>query len=243
MQTLIRFRSAFLFAAGGAPLLLALALPAFSSHSGASPQVVSPQTPQQVADTLDGIVQPRFQKNAGRFGIDRVVHLDGHEGVAWVDPNNPAEARQFAAVKASHRSYVLAFLHCRHKPGAHVDPPTPAAPPERHFQPGVYPLMAVGGTQAGADKTFQWADKALGPVVLPHFAQLNRGQPAQAEYENWVIVMRPVRALHQACVNCHAGTKIGDTLGVMVYAVDKNTKIHGQSFSADGANDNNGDGQ
>ncbi len=71
-------------------------------------------------------------------------------------------------------------------------------------------------------------------LVLPHLAALKHGHPAEAEYENWVIVMRPVRALHQSCINCHAGARRGDTLGVMVYAVDKNAKIKGASFEAPG---------
>lgn len=219
----------FCFAAGLVPVLLALTLPALSSYHDAGP----PETPSQVADTLDGIVQPRFQQNAGRFGVDRVIHLEGHERVTWVDPTNRREARQLARVKASHRSYVLAFLHCRHKPGVHIDPPEPVEMVNRGFTPSVGALLAVGGTQDGAVRDFQWADKALGPVVLPYLAGLRQGRPAQTDYENWVVVMRPVRALRQSCINCHAGTKRGDTLGVMVYAVDKNAKIKGQSFDAD----------
>ena len=231
MQTLRRFHFAPLaLAAGLAPALLALTLPALSSHPDASPQ-----TPQQVADTLDAIVQPRFQKNAGRFGVNRVVQIGGHERVSWIDPNSPVERRQFAAVQASHRSYVLAFLHCRHKPGAYVDPPTPGTI-DAGFKPSVDALLTVGGTQAGADRTFQWANKALGPLILPYLEPLKHGHPVQADYENWVVVMRPVRALHQSCLGCHAGAQRGDTLGVMVYAVDKNAKIKGRSFNADSEN-------
>ena len=226
------FRLAAGLTAGTLPLL-ALTLSARPSPQNASP-LPSSQTPQQVAETLDAIVQPRFQQNAGRFGVDRVVHLEGHEQVSWIDPNNRSEARQFAAVKASHRSYALAFLHCVHKPGAHVDPPTPAAPVDHDFKPSVEALIAVGGTQAGADRTFQWANKALGPVVLPYLDPLKHGHPVQTDYENWTVVMRPVRALQASCLSCHAGAHSGDTLGVMVYAVDKNAKIKGKSFSDDG---------
>ncbi len=220
-------------AAGAVPLALAQALPAARPSSVASAQASSAQTPQQVADTLDAVVQPRFQQSAGRFGVDRVVHLEGHERVSWIDPSSRTEARQFAAIRASHRSYVLAFLHCRHKPGAHVDPPTPAAPLEPDFTPSVSTLLTVGGTQAGAYRTFHWANRALEPLVLPYLDPLKHGHPVQADYENWTVVMRPVRALHASCLGCHAGAQRGDTLGVMVYAVDKNAKIKGRSFSAD----------
>ncbi len=222
---------------GSLPLLLTLALPGQTLPRTAPASAASPAPaaglPEKVADTLDSIVQPRFQKNAGQFGVDRVVHLEGHEGVPWIDAGNRFEVRRFAAVKAAHRSYVIAFLHCRHKPGAHVDPPTPADASDGAVPPSTDALIAVGGTQAGANKTFQWANKALNPVARPYLGQLMAGHPAQADYENWVVVMRPVRALHQACLDCHAGTKRGDTLGVMVYAVDKNAKIKGRSFTSD----------
>ncbi len=225
--------AAICLATGAAPLLLALALPAAVSRDTPAPA----QTPQQVAETLDSIVQPRFQQNAGRFGVDRIVQVEGHAPVSWVDPNSPFERRQFAAVQASHRSYVLAFLHCRHKPGAHVDPPAPADPLPSDFKPSVDALLTVGGTQAGADRAFHWANKALEPLVLPYLDPLKHGHPVQTDYENWVVVMRPVRALHSSCLTCHAGAQRGDTLGIMVYAVDKNAKIKGRSFSADSSAD------
>ncbi len=193
----------------------------------------SAETPQQVASTLDSIVQPRFQQNAGRFGADRVFALDGHGNVHWVEADSRAERRRFSAVKASHRPYIIAFLHCRHKPGAHIDPPTKPEPLDL-AKPTVDALTAVGKTQIGADRMYDWANKSLNFVVLPHLSALKHGQPVQAEYENWVVVMRPVRAQHQSCINCHAGARRGDTLGVMVYVVDKNPKIQGQSFVAPG---------
>ena len=221
---------------GGTVILAATLLAAAFAQSAPEPTVRphSAATPQQVAETLDSIVQPRFQQNAGRFGPDRVVHIEGHGRVEWINPHNHFETRQIAAVKASRRSYVIAFLQCRHKPGAHIDPPTPAEPLQDNFKPSAYTLVATGATQAGAQNTFEWANKALTPVVLPHLKVLKKGHSVQAEYENWVVTMRPVRALHQSCITCHVGAKRGDTLGVMVYAVDKNAKIQGRSFDWSG---------
>lgn len=163
MQTPRRLpTAAFCLASGFVPLILAWALPTSISHAAAPLE-----TPQQVADTLDSIVQPRFQKNAGRFGVDRVVHPEGHEQIDWIDPSSRFERRHFAVVNASHRSYVIAFLHCFHKPGAHTNPPTPAEPLSSDFRPSTSALVTVGGTQAGADRIFKWANKALNPLVLP----------------------------------------------------------------------------
>lgn len=198
----------------------------------ASPPGSSP-SPVQVARTLDTIVQPRFQKSAGKFGEDRVVSLDGHSNVHYMTPETSRERRLFRQVKDSHRPYVVAFLHCRHKPGAHIDPKTP---PEKRtdFKPSVDTLTAIGGTQKGTDHLYGWAGAHLQKIVLPYLPQLRQGQPQQTEYQNWVVVMRPVRAEHEACLSCHAGAKRGDTLGVMVYAVDKNPKIVGRSYTLSG---------
>ena len=100
--------------------------------------------------------------------------------------------------------------------------------------PSINSLTAVGASQVGADRMYDWANAHLKPVVTAHMMTLKQGLPAQADYQNWVVVMRPVRALHQGCIMCHAGAKRGDTLGVMVYAVDKNQKIKRQSFVAPG---------
>ena len=79
--------------------------------------------------------------------------------------------------------------------------------------------------RAGAARTatIDWADKNLTRVVLPSLPALRRGQGQTVDYQNWLVVMRPVRATHASCLGCHARrAKRGDTLGVMVYAVDKN---------------------
>jgi len=219
----------------GSSLFAATLLVAAFAQSAPDPAIRphAAATPQQVAETLDSIVQPRFQQNAGRFGVDRVFALDGHGNVHWVESDSRAERRRFAVVKASHRPYVIAFLHTAHKPGAHIDP---ATKPEASDQPvpSINALTAVGATQVGADRIYDWANAQLKPVVTAHLVTLRQGQSAQANYQNWVVVMRPVRALHPGCITCHAGAKRGDTLGVMVYAVDKNQKIKKQSFVAPG---------
>ena len=50
---------------------------------------------------------------------------------------------------------------------------------------------------------------------------LTAGRERRAGATDWDVLMRPVRATKQACLKCHTGTKQGDTLGVMVYAVRK----------------------
>ncbi len=206
-------RLAFLvLAAGTAPLLLALVLPAMP------PPPAPGDTPQQVADTLDSIVQPRFQQNAGRFGVDRIAFA-GHDNVYGLTSQTSAERRKFRQVNAAHRPYVIAFLHCAHKPGE--DLITHTRDKQGTFTPSLQTLAAVTATEPGTEKLMAWSDATLSKAVLPSLPVLRQGVGVDRDFGNWQVVLRPVRALRSSCLACHAGVKRGDTLGVMVYAVDK----------------------
>ncbi len=181
-----------------------------------------PQTPEQVADHLDRIVQPRFQQNAGRFGIDRVL-VGGHDDVYGLDVTTARERANLRLAKQARRPFVVAFLHCVHKPGQPVGAKA-IEPLDKDFKPYVTVLAAATKTQAGTEKLYDWGAAHLERVTVPLVPQLRRGENLEAQEGNWQIVMRPVRALRASCIGCHAGAKRGDTLGVMVYAVDRNVK-------------------
>ncbi len=203
--------------------LLPIALTSAALLAGAALLMAAPRpaalTPQQVADTLDGIVQPRFQQNAGRFGVDRVL-LDGHDDIYGLSAITAKEKRDFRRANAAHRPYVVAFLHCAHKPGHYSDSKERA---DGATKPYLEPLASATTTQEGAEKLRLWADGHLEKVVLPDLADLRRGDNVDKDFGNWRVSMRPVLAARPACLGCHAGAKKNDTLGVMVYAVDKNT--------------------
>ena len=228
----LRFRTATLCAISTALLTATLYASAYVFQSHLPP--VNGDTPHQVAETLDRLVQPRFQQNAGRFGMSRIVDLDGHNNIYFLEAEAPGERRLIRRVYGSHRSVVIAFLHMRHKPGAHIDPKTPPQAQDADFQPSVDALAAIGASQAGTDRTYDWAYKNLTRVALSSLPALRRGQGRTVDYQNWLVVMRPVLATHASCVGCHTGAKHGDTLGVMVYAVDKNRKITTENFAAPG---------
>lgn len=187
----------------------------------AAPAAPSPAalTPQQVADTLDGIVQPRFQQNAGRFGVDRVL-LDGHDDIYGLSAVTAKEKRDFRRANAAHRPYVVAFLHCAHKPGHYRNS---KERPDGAIKPYLEPLASATTTEDGAGKLRLWAGDHLEKVVLPDLADLRRGGNVDKDFGNWRVCMRPVLASRPSCLGCHVGAKKNDTLGVMVYAVDKNT--------------------
>lgn len=206
--------------------LLPLALTSAALLAGAAFLMAAPAaprssalTPQQVSDTLDGIVQPRFQQNAGRFGVDRVL-LDGHDDIYGLSAITAKEKRDFRRANAAHRPYVVAFLHCAHKPGHYSNS---QERPDGATKPYLEPLASATTTDEGAEKLRLWADGHLEKVVLPDLADLRRCGNVDKDFGNWRVCMRPVLASRPSCLGCHAGAKKNDTLGVMVYAVDKNT--------------------
>lgn len=197
-------------------LLVAAGMGALRSQP-AAPAPAKLGSPLQAADDLDGIVQPRFQEDAGEFGVDRVV-IGGHDDVYELNARSGADRSRLRRVKDARRPFVLAFLHCAHKPGKNVGSKRTDTL-GKDFTPYLDVLAVGTKTQAGADKLHDWGETHLEGLTKPSLAQLKRGADAETTSGNWLVLMRPVRAARDSCLGCHAG----DTLGVMVYAVDKNT--------------------
>ncbi|MCW3098412.1 MAG: hypothetical protein JWL77_4030 [Chthonomonadaceae bacterium] len=65
--------------------------------------------------------------------------------------------------------------------------------------------------------------KEMGKAAHKALPKLLKGQGAQQDSSDWLIVMQPVRAMKASCLKCHEGAKQGDTLGVLAYAVSKKT--------------------
>jgi len=208
----------------GSTALLALSAAAISLLHPDARSAPPPQTPLQVACLLDSLVQPRFQQNAGQFGVDRVV-VGGHDAVYDLAANSPAEKRKLRQVKNARHPFVVAFLHCAHKPGRDKFAGRPGKA-DPTFRPYVSTLVVATETAGGGEKIVRWADDHLEKSVLPHLPVLRTGAGAQTVSGNWLVVMRPVRASRESCLGCHAGARRGDTLGVMVYAVAKTASSH-----------------
>lgn len=190
-------------------------------------------SPLQVANDLDGVIQPRFLQNAGMFGLTRVIpvvngHTVGYMGSLGVE--TPDEKKALARADSARRDYTVAFLHCAHVPGQFVRPGV-FKPVSQHggkvvaVKPWLSTLIVTRDPSPAAQKASapltgddgvqrQWQEAALG--ALP---RLQQGHDAQAKVADWTLVMRPVRASADSCVSCHVGSKKGETLGVMVYAV------------------------
>ncbi len=233
-------------ATGLMPVLLALALPALSRHPEALPQTASPQTPQQVADILDGMIQPRFQDlTAGKFGMSRISPaVPGHSSVGYPGyfrTQTPVETALLARADAAHRLYVIAFLHCAPVPDAPArvfSSPSPNDPPVGSgglgsFGPSPqvtasatsasqFTTIAVKGTSEGYPNEYPaTTEPPLRDAALKALPAAEKGSSVQTLSGPWTLFLRPVRATQMACLTCHTTAKWGDTLGVMVYAVSR----------------------
>ena len=243
-------RMAVSVTAGVLPLLLAFSLPGqlLTRHSS-FPQppialVPGSETPKQVADDLDSIIQPRFQDlTAGNFGLSRMVPVvRGHplvvyEGYGAFHTNTPAEASRLARADTSHSPYVNYFVHCAPLPGsstagfsgAQASPfgnsgsfgtsaPTKDYPGIGYSGSSPFTTIAIAGSQDNYKET----QPLLLNAAMKALPQAEKGKPVQAQAGNWTLFLRPVAASQEACLTCHTSATRGETLGVMVYAVNKN---------------------
>ena len=150
--------------------------------------------------------------------MDRIVFA-GHDNIYGLAGVTASEKRRFHRVNAAHRPYIIAFLHCAHKPGR--DLLTKTRDKEETPTPSLQTLAAATATDTGSEKLFDWSNKHLEKAVLSDLPTLRQGTGMDRDLGNWRLVLRPVLASRASCLGCHVGAKRGDTLGVMVYAVDK----------------------
>lgn len=211
-----------------------LVLLAAVHHKGRAEQKTDKlKTATSVANALDKILQPRFHKDSGKFGISR-MGLPGHTNVLGLREETPEEKPLLKAIQQAGYAYALGFFRCAHKPGTHftqvkedVDPsPKPEARDLNHY-------WTVGVVQSrkyfsnGEDgvperEAKEWAQSyqpAIEKACLKALPLLKQGKSVDTHYKKWLIALRPVRATDQKCLGCHETAKKGDTLGVIVYTV------------------------
>ncbi len=234
------------FAAGTVPLLLALSLRGQTLPS--APVTPDAATPRQIADSLDAIMQPRFQDDrAGVFGTGRLVPtVRGHIAVNYFQPNTDLEKKLWSQAMGTHRPFLVSFLHCAHVPGKFKDAPASITYPSQTVRvPTALPnsaavpwMVARPSMDRLIDQTFtpgpDWTNpnvrarvaaanqarqEILQQVATDALPALRHGQSQEKMMGDWLVVMRPVRASKDSCLTCHVGAKRGDTLGAMVYAV------------------------
>lgn len=236
------------FAAGCAPLTLALALPGQPTPPTSSSKTGA-DSPRAVAEALDAIVQPRFlDDQAGVFGTGRLVSpVRGHVEAAASEMKSPSETRLWEAVNRARLSYVMGFYHCAHLPGRFTDqqpPPnllskgfgTSFSGPDP-FHPAIYSFSRLFTVYPASDTPASpavWQQRdmqekaqnaSLQTAALKALPALMKGKGQETTQGDLLVVMRPVLAAKDSCLGCHIGAKKNDTLGIMVYAV-RNTSAN-----------------
>ena len=64
--------------------------------------------------------------------------------------------------------------------------------------------------------------KAICMTALP---RVKRGLSVQLSTATERVFLRPIKADKASCLSCHAGAKMGETLGAMVYTVSLNSPL------------------
>ena len=194
-------------------------------------------TPGRIAKLLDAIIQPRFEEDAGTFGVSRIASFVGHEFVTLLNARNESEKRLLDQANGINRDYVIAFLHCIHPPGKLRDGRIMPVRAKQLGRPYLQALAARGPLPAGVNAAFSRGDdyrpvfslgrersselKRIQDLAIAKLPRLMKGESAATETKTRDLFFRPVRASKESCVSCHLGAKQGDTLGVMVYSVAK----------------------
>jgi hypothetical protein len=170
-------------------------------------------------DVLSGLndcIQERFL-DTGAFGINRILPLHG------VTQFRPANAKERATVEdLDQNGYEVAL-----------------------FLAGRQILQPSDGTTLGSFRFIDPRSGVQGPAYITHLpntevlpkpaallpdaraalASFEAGNGYEVQKDGWNILMRPLRATRDSCVQCHtrgaggakANLKIGDALGVVLY--------------------------
>src|ERR1041384_7634707 len=98
-------------ASAGLGMLLGVGFVAVSGETvQQSPSAERLETPLDVANRLDTIIQQRFLAIDKRFGMSRIMKLSGHDGVRFF-PETDEEKRAMEEVRFTGRAYVIGFRH------------------------------------------------------------------------------------------------------------------------------------
>jgi hypothetical protein len=236
-----RFRA---LTAGGA-LLLGVTL----WTSSQSQSIDKPDTPLKIALVLDCITQPRFQDDINKFGTSRLLPVaGGHLRSGGIHTETKKDRDLLKSAENSDHDFLIGFFHCAPVPGKAQNPlptlpaakrtailtdrPGPGSPSVSSFvenAEGIAQIYAHLNSLNGRQNQDFRAEEAknlyseMGKAAHKALPKLMKGKGTEADAGDWLIVMRPVRAMKATCLTCHKDAKMGDTLGAMAYMVSKKT--------------------
>ncbi len=150
---------------------------------------------------LHACIEQRFQSRIS-FGMNRVALPSAH-GMRTFRPENPSEQSAVDALRAKGYEVAL-FLSGR---GVLESNAAQTTLPLYRYQPqGPAAITPVSSELPSRDALLAESRKAFA-----------KNEPYLAQAGNWNIALHPLRATGEQCVMCHAGAKVGDELGVVMY--------------------------
>ena len=181
------------------------------------PLLLSARNPgTDVLSGLDDCIQKRFL-DTGSFGISRILPLHG------VRQFRPANADERAIVEdLEQKGYEVALFLA----GRQILTPT-----ENTVVAAILwidPRTSLQGpayiTQLTKTDELPKLDVLL-PDARAALTSFDAGNSYETQRDGWNILMRPLRATRETCVQCHSGgaggnnvkLKVGDALGVVLY--------------------------
>lgn len=181
-----------------------------------------PTPDRGLVNTLDRVVQERFEMIESNFGFERMLRVDQpyHREFRHFVPADDAEKRAVADVGEQGWDAILIV-------GSRIV--SPAHP--RRFLSVPLVLSAEKPHAPLPDR-----QKALPAKAGAAFAAFAKGKPAyEFEADAWHMVARPIRASRKECLSCHKKDadgkrlKVGDPLGVAIYGFSPAASAAAQS--------------
>jgi hypothetical protein len=191
------------------------------------------KTPEGVVNNLDAVLQARFLRTMGEFGLARMTLLPGHDDVRMrLGGASKEEGALWDAAVAAKLPFEIGFIHCAKPPATatierfggkrrtyskeEVEAKSryELAHPNR-----VTPILLNAShkrTTSMAIAPETWVEKSK--TALP---KLMKGEPVNVSTGDTLYAMRPIKALKNECLGCHTNSKAGDTLGALLYVVSK----------------------
>ena len=169
-----------------------------------------------VLSDLNDCIQQRFLDTRA-FGITRILPL---HGIRQFRPENARERRTLEALEEKDFQVAL-FLA-----GRQILGPSNGIDPRNGVQGPAY--MTHFSNTADLPQPSAFLEDARAAL-----AAFDRGEGYQIQKNGWSVLMRPLRAKSETCVQCHtAGSggknehlRVGDALGVVLYVYRGGPKV------------------
>lgn len=173
----------------------------------------------KTSEIVDGVLQDRFRRRLEVFGIRRIV-TDRDSDMTHARSTTPGDIARFKQADALNCDYRVFFYPTRKlsEDGLTGRP--------RFYRGSVEPLAARNKSMGDLNLAWATTDKPMMQAVKQtadaSADALRQGIPLNKKMGDWWFVARPVKA-DASCISCHKAAKTGEPLGVMLYAVRRDT--------------------